>query len=100
LKQARHRASRLFLKEGERSSLPQYLQTNFSALEVARDDRRGRCAAFLAFEARAAFDLAATAFFFAAGTGLLTGGGLGGQAIILPLSLTNPPAACLVSVFT
>jgi hypothetical protein len=65
LKQARHRASRLFLKEGARSSLPQYLQTNFSALDAARDDRHGRRAAFLVFEARAAFGLAATVFFFA-----------------------------------
>jgi hypothetical protein len=30
------------LKDGERSSLPQYLQTNLSALVVARDDFRGR----------------------------------------------------------
>ncbi|HUO04088.1 MAG TPA: hypothetical protein VMU16_02715 [Candidatus Binataceae bacterium] len=34
MKQARHRASRRFLKDGARSSLPQYLQTNFSAFAV------------------------------------------------------------------
>jgi hypothetical protein len=65
LKQARHRASRLFLKEGARSSLPQYLQTSFSVLDAARDDRGG---AFMIFAAGAAFGLAPTACFFAGAT--------------------------------
>jgi hypothetical protein len=51
LKQARHRASRLFLKHGARSSLPQYLQTSFTALDPTRDDRRGRRGTFLVFAA-------------------------------------------------
>jgi len=68
LKQARQRASRLFLKDGARSSLPQYRQISFSALDATRDDRRGRCGAFLVFAARAAFGAAPTAFFFAGTT--------------------------------
>jgi hypothetical protein len=44
LKQARQRASRLFLKEGARSSLPQYLQT--SAPDSLFDDWLARRAAF------------------------------------------------------
>jgi hypothetical protein len=68
LKQARHRASRLFLKDGARSSLPQYLQTSFSVLDAARDDRGGRCGAFVVFAACAAFGLASTAFFFTGAT--------------------------------
>ena len=59
LKQARHRASRLFLKDGARSSLPQDRQTSFSALAA---DRNVRVLAFLAFEVRIAFALAATGF--------------------------------------
>jgi hypothetical protein len=39
LKQARQRASRRFLKDGARSSLPQYLHTSFSAADTFRDDR-------------------------------------------------------------
>jgi hypothetical protein len=64
LKQARHRASRLFLNEGARSSLPQYLQTSFSALDTARDDCADRRAAFLVFERSASFGLAATSLVF------------------------------------
>ena len=44
LKQARQRASRLFLKEGARSSLPQYLQ--ISEPDSLLDDRLARCAVF------------------------------------------------------
>jgi hypothetical protein len=51
LKQARHRTSRLFLKDGAKSSLPQYLQTSFSVLDAARDDRVGRRGAFVVFAA-------------------------------------------------
>jgi hypothetical protein len=65
LKQARQRASRLFLNEGATSSLPQYRQINFSAFCFARDDRDGRLAAFLVFEAGAPFGLAAAVFFLA-----------------------------------
>jgi hypothetical protein len=68
LKQARHRASRLFLNEGARSSLPQYRQTSFSVLDAARDDRGGRRRAFVVFVARAAFGAASTAFFFTGAT--------------------------------
>jgi hypothetical protein len=68
LKQARHRASRLFLKDGARSSLPQYLQTSFSVLDPARDDRGGRCGTFVVFAARAAVGLVPTAFFFTGAT--------------------------------
>jgi hypothetical protein len=70
LKQARHRASRLFLKDGARSSLPQYLQTSFSVLDDARDDRGWRCGAFVVFAARATFGLAPTACIFAGATDL------------------------------
>jgi hypothetical protein len=63
LKQARHRASRLFLKDGARSSLPQYLQTSFSVLDAGRDDRGGCSVAFVIFAALAAFGLM-RAFFF------------------------------------
>jgi hypothetical protein len=66
LKQARHRASRRFLNDGARSSLPQYLQTRFSVLEAARDDRGG----FVFFEARAAFGLSLAAGFFVGATDL------------------------------
>jgi hypothetical protein len=61
LKQARQRASRLFLKDGARSSLPQYLQTSFSALDPARDDRGGHRGTFSFFLAGADFGLAAMA---------------------------------------
>jgi hypothetical protein len=64
LKQARQRASRLFLKDGARSSLPQYLQTSFSVLDAARDDRGGRPGAFVVFAARVAFGLPPIACFF------------------------------------
>jgi hypothetical protein len=49
LKQARHRASRRILKDGARSSLPQYLQTSFSVLDPTHDDRGGRRGAFVVF---------------------------------------------------
>jgi hypothetical protein len=68
LKQARHRPSRLFLKEGARSSLPQYLQTSVSVLDAARNDRRGRCGVFVVFAARAVFGVALTVFFFTGAT--------------------------------
>jgi len=70
LKQARHRASRRFLNDGARSPLPQYLQTSFSVLEAARDDRGGRREGFVFFEARAAFGLPLAAGFFAGATDL------------------------------
>jgi hypothetical protein len=66
LKQARHRASRRFLNDGARSSLPQYRQTNLSALEAARDERGG----FVFFEARAAFGLPLAAGLFVGATDL------------------------------
>jgi hypothetical protein len=100
LKQARHRASRLFLKDGARSSLPQYLHTNFSTLDAVFDDRNGRRADFLVFEGGAAFGLAAPASFFVDAAGSWTGDGLGGQAIFLLLSLANAPVAGLVFAFT
>jgi hypothetical protein len=53
------------LKDGARSSLPQYLQTSFCAFDPARDDRGGRRNAFVVFAARAAFGLAPAACFFA-----------------------------------
>jgi hypothetical protein len=65
LKQARQRASRRFLKEGARSSLPQYRQISFSVLDVNLDDRGE---SFGAFAGRAAFDAVPTAFFFAGAT--------------------------------
>jgi hypothetical protein len=61
LKHARHLASRLFLKDGARSSLPQYRQTNFSALDGIRDDPR---ATFLVFEAEVPRGLRETRSFF------------------------------------
>jgi hypothetical protein len=67
LKHARQRASRRFLKDGARSSLPQYRQTSFSVLDVDRD---GRGESFGAFAGRAAFGAAPTAFFFAGATDL------------------------------
>jgi len=68
LKQARQRASRRFLKEGARSSLPQYRQTSFSVPDVDRDDRG---VSFGVFAGRAAFGAASAAFFFAGATDLL-----------------------------
>jgi hypothetical protein len=57
LKQARHLASRLFLNEGARSSLPQYLQTSFSVMAADRD----ACGlAFLVFEVGVGFGSATT----------------------------------------
>jgi hypothetical protein len=68
LKQARHRASRRFLKDGAMSSLPQYRQITFSVLVAARDDRAGRRGVSAVFVARATFGLAPTACFFAGAT--------------------------------
>jgi hypothetical protein len=82
LKQARQRASRLFLKDGARSSLPQYRQTSFSVLDAARDNRGE---AFVVFAARAAFGLAPTGFFAGAAD--------------LPLWLTNVAGTDSLSVF-
>jgi len=65
LKQARQRASRRFLKDGARSSLPQYRQTNLSGLDPVRDDCDAARAGRLLFEAGAAVGLAAAGFFFA-----------------------------------
>jgi hypothetical protein len=59
------------LKDGARSSLPQYLQTSFSALDAARDDCGDRCGAFVVLAAPPAFGLAPTAGFFAGATDLL-----------------------------
>jgi hypothetical protein len=84
LKQARQRASRRFLKDGARSSLPQYRQTTFSAPDVDRDDRGESVEAFAR---RAAFGAAPTAFFFAG-------------AADLPFRPTDTSGADLDSVFT
>jgi len=86
LKQARQRASRRFLKDGTRSSFPQYRQISFSKLEAARDDRAGRCGVFVVFVARASFGLIRADCFF-------TG------AADLPLCVSDSPGAGLASVF-
>jgi hypothetical protein len=86
------------LNEGARSSLPQYLQTNLPALDVARVDRRDGCAAFFVFEACAPFGLAATPFFFAGANLPSTGDGLGGSPPLKPLLFAIIPVACLVSI--
>jgi hypothetical protein len=83
LKQARQRASRRFLKDGGRSSLPQYRQISFSEREAARDDRAGRC---VVFGARASFGLIRADCFF-------TG------AADLPLCVSDSPGAGLATVF-
>jgi hypothetical protein len=57
------------LNDGARSSLPQYLHTNFSALDAALDDRNGRRAACLVFEGGAAFGLAAAVVFWTGAAG-------------------------------
>jgi len=93
LKQARHRASCLFLKEGERSSLPQYLHTNFSAFDDARDDCVGR-PAFLALEGGTDFGLAL--FFWAAGS--FTEARARESVSVPPLFLTNALNARLAVV--
>ena len=87
--------SRLFLKDGERSLLPQYLQTNFSPLDGLRDDRS---ATFLVFEADAPRGWIAMSSFFVAADSSSTDGRLGGP-VLPPLLLTKTPAARLVSVF-
>jgi hypothetical protein len=86
LKQARQRASRRFLKDGARSSLPQYRQTTFSEVVAARDDRADRCGVFVVFAARATFGLIRADCFF-------TG------AADLPLCVSDPSDAGLASVF-
>jgi hypothetical protein len=86
------------LNEGARSSLPQYLQTNLPAFDVARVDGRDGCAAFLVFSAKAPFGLAATPFFFAGADLPSTRGGLAGSPLLVPLSFTAIPVACLVSI--
>jgi hypothetical protein len=96
LKHARHRASRLFLKDGARSSLPQYRQTNLSALDGIRDDRR---ATFFVFEAEVPRALTAMRTFFVGADPSSIDGGLGGP-VLLPLLLTKTPAARFVSMFT
>jgi hypothetical protein len=53
------------MNDGARSSLPQYRQINFWSFGFARDDRGGRPAAFLIFEAGVPFGLAAAVFFLA-----------------------------------
>jgi hypothetical protein len=89
LKQARHRASRLFLKDGARSSLPQYLQTSLFVLDASRDDCGGRRGTSVVFAAHAAFGEAPPAFFFAGVT----------DWSVLPLWLTDPPSKDLASAF-
>jgi hypothetical protein len=74
------------LKDGARSSLPQYLQTSFSVLDPALDDRGGCSVAFVIFAALAAFGLA-RAFFFAGATDLWLGS-------------TDAPGTDSISVFT
>jgi hypothetical protein len=91
LKQARQRASRLFWNDGARSSLPQYLQSNFGCL----DERAGRPGVFLIRFALAVFGLAAADLFPVE----LFGSPLSAPAIILPFSLTDASAAGLVSGF-
>jgi hypothetical protein len=86
LKQARQRASRRFLKDGARSSLPQYRQTKLSELEAARDDRAGRCGVFAVFVARATFRLIRADCFFPG-------------AADFPLCVNDPSGAGLASVF-
>ncbi|MBF6567713.1 MAG: hypothetical protein IVW54_02415 [Candidatus Binataceae bacterium] len=87
MKQARQRASRRFLKDGARSSLPQYRQTSFSVLAAARDDRGGRGEAFVAFAERAAFGFEPAACFLVGATDL-------------PLRVTDTSGADSGSVFT
>jgi hypothetical protein len=86
LKQARQRVSRRFLKDGARSSLPQYRQTKLSELEAARDDRAGCCGAFVVFVARATFGLIRADCFFPG-------------VADLPLCVSDPSGAGLASVF-
>jgi hypothetical protein len=56
------------LKDGARSSLPQYLQTSLFVLDASRDDCGGRRGIFVVFAARAALGAAPPAFFFAGTT--------------------------------
>jgi len=65
LKQARHRASRLFMKEGDRSSLLQYRQTSFAAFGFEWEVRAARCLAFLAFGVTTLFPLVMLTALFA-----------------------------------
>jgi hypothetical protein len=72
LKHSRQRASRRFLNDGARSSLPQYRQSNFSPFDFAPNDRGGRGVAFRVFGGGAPFRFAAAVFFFAGADGSLT----------------------------
>jgi hypothetical protein len=99
LKQARHRASRLFSKDGARSSLPQYLQISFSAVDSDRDNRGDRDETFLVFEDSAAFGLAALAFFLADSADASVGAALAGAASRVSLSPTKGPALGLICAF-
>ena len=94
LKQARQRRSLRFLKDGARSSLPQYRQTSFCG-GLARDGAGRDPAAFGLFATGAALD-----FFFAGLTAdTSTEGGLEREAIVLRLLSTAPTARCSVFVF-
>jgi hypothetical protein len=74
LKQERQRASRRFLKEGARSSLRQYRQTNFSLLAAVRV-RCDRCwAALLVMEEDATLLLMGVFFLIDAPSSLATPG--------------------------
>jgi hypothetical protein len=97
LKQARQRVSRLLMKDGARSSLPQYRQTNFSAVDVARADCGGRREALLVFTGCAGFCLAATAFLVDTVVSAPARGS-GGAATILPFVLRNTTAGLLLVV--
>jgi hypothetical protein len=71
LKQARQRASRRFLNDGARSSLPQYRQTKFSPADFARD-KRGVRARTLASDLAVAATVLLVLGFVAKVPGLLT----------------------------
>ena len=66
---------------------------------VAQDNRSGRRACCLVFEASAAFGLAATPFFLAGVAGSSAEDVVGAPAIILFLSPINASAAGVLSVF-
>ena len=63
LKQARHLASRRFLNEGERSSLPQYRHISLSSFAAPRADCRG-CPIFLVFRSVTCCRPVPVVFFF------------------------------------
>ncbi len=64
----RYRASRDFLNDSARSSLPQYRQANLLVVDAGL---RGRRTAFLLLGCRAAFGLTATVLFVAGTVGSL-----------------------------